>query len=154
MIVMHDKPPLNSESFLVIFSLISEFCCCISLSCYLFCSLHISRIYLFFSVALFICHILSQHSTCITLFFLLYHPQPQDIVYRSSLPVYRFLRIMGIFPYTRDGPGQAQFVIFSRIMGYSVGIFLLLLVIILNHKLLLNSIAHTIYVICGLFVTV
>lgn len=52
----------------------------------------------------------------------------QDIVYKSSSPVYRFLRILGILPYTREDPGRAEFKIISRIMGYSFVLFLLLLV--------------------------
>lgn len=62
-------------------------------------------------------------------FFLSLHRLPhQDIVYKSSLPVYRFLRALGVFPYTRNEPGQAEFNLLSKTMGYSIIIFLLLLV--------------------------
>lgn len=54
--------------------------------------------------------------------------QIQDIVYKSSLPVYRFLRVLGIFPYTRIEPGHAEFKMVSRIMAYSVSVFVVLLV--------------------------
>lgn len=50
------------------------------------------------------------------------------MVYKISLPVLRFLRAMGVFPYTRDTPGQAEFRLISPAMGYSLGIFILLLV--------------------------
>lgn len=52
----------------------------------------------------------------------------QDIVYKSSLPVYRFLRILGIFPYIRNEPGRAEFIVGSKIGLYAVIVFLLLLV--------------------------
>lgn len=49
-------------------------------------------------------------------------------MYKSSLPVYRFLRVLGIFPYTRDQPGQAQLIIGSKYVAYAVVLFVLLAV--------------------------
>lgn len=53
-------------------------------------------------------------------------------MYKSSLPVYRFLRVLGIFPYVRDEPGQAEFVFASKIVGYALTVFVLLSVRIPN----------------------
>lgn len=55
-------------------------------------------------------------------------PISQDIVYKSSLPVYRFLRALGIFPYTRAEPGRAEFLLKSKISIYAAITFLLLAV--------------------------
>lgn len=52
----------------------------------------------------------------------------QDIAYKSSMPVYSFLRLFGVFPYIRKVPGQAEFKLFSKPMAYSVCFFILLLV--------------------------
>lgn len=46
-----------------------------------------------------------------------------------------FLRIMGVFPYTRPKPGAASFPLISPAMGYSVLVFISLLVI-LNHRII------------------
>lgn len=52
----------------------------------------------------------------------------QDIVYKSSLPVYRFLRVLGIFPYIRSEPGKAEVELGSKIVVYAVTVFILLTV--------------------------
>lgn len=51
-----------------------------------------------------------------------------DIVYSSSKPVFLVLRAMGVFPFTRNAPGQAEFKVLSSAMAYSVIFFLLLVV--------------------------
>lgn len=51
-----------------------------------------------------------------------------DIVYSSSKPVYLVLRAMGVFPFTRNAPGEAEFKVLSSAMAYSVIVFLLLVV--------------------------
>lgn len=51
-----------------------------------------------------------------------------DIIYKCSVPIYRVLRAMGVFPYTRNFPGQAEMKIASPAMGYSVFIFIVMLV--------------------------
>lgn len=53
--------------------------------------------------------------------------QFQDIVYKSMRPVYLFLRVMGVFPYTRNKPGSASFPLIAPAMGYSVLVFISLL---------------------------
>lgn len=57
----------------------------------------------------------------------------QDIVYKSSLPVYNFLRVFGIFPYIRNEPGQAALVYKSRIAVYAALVFIILAVMLHFH---------------------
>lgn len=51
-----------------------------------------------------------------------------DIVYSNAKPVYMVLRSMGVFPFTRDNPGHAEFKVLSPAMAYSVIVFVVLMV--------------------------
>lgn len=61
----------------------------------------------------------------------------QDVVFRCSQPVYRFLRIMGVFPFTRIYPGDAYFKYLSPSFGYSLFAFIFLFVRIIKKILFL-----------------
>lgn len=60
--------------------------------------------------------------------FFLYSLHTKDVVFEALRPVLNFLRFMGVFPYTRDKPGEAKFKILSQSMIYSFVAFSALLV--------------------------
>lgn len=60
----------------------------------------------------------------------------QDIVYKSSLPVYRFLRVFGIFPYSRDEPGRAELILKSKITIYAGVVFTIFAVMFCSIRIL------------------
>lgn len=52
----------------------------------------------------------------------------QDVVFDCARPVLNFLRILGVFPFTRNAPGEAKFKILSTSMAYSMVVFIFLIV--------------------------